>query len=265
MIEAARFCAGKKSECDDAHGFLGVIAAVAMRHPGRAEDLQFAKKRLHKMWRKAMQGDKKQKHQQPPENETCEWGGDHGHNDFWPHTGVPFYDRPIAACRGNRRTAKSADECVTRTRGQTEPPGGDVPGERGDDRAEHRRHCDHVGVHEAFPNSRCNGAAEERTGEIEKRGHCNRLTRRKHFGRDHSRDRIRGVVKAVAIFKNDRREDDGKKDKHSRSRLRILERHLQDDISRVPAAVDHLFDQLEEIAQKNHLLRLVIALVKVAQ
>ena len=265
VIEAARFCAGKESECDDAHGFLGVIAAVAMRHPGRAEDLQFPKKRLHKMWRKAMQRDEKQKHQQPPENETCEWGGDHGHNDFWPHTSVPFYDRPIAACRGNRRTAKSADECVTRTRRQTEPPGGDVPSERGDDRAEHRRHCDHVCVHQPLTDGRCYGAAEESTGEIEKRGHCNRLTRRKHFGRDHSRDRIRGVVKAVAVFKNDRREDDGKKDKHSRSRLRILERHLQDDISRVPAAVDHLFDQLEEIAQKNHLLRLVIALVKVAQ
>ena len=242
MIEAARFCAGKKSERDDAHCFLRVIAAVAMCHPGRAEDLQFPKKRMDEVWREAMQGDKKQKHQQPPENETCEWGGDHGHNDFWPHTSVPFYDRPIAACRGNRRTAKSADECVTRTRGQAEPPGGDVPGERGDDRAEHRGHCDHVCVHEPFPNSRCNGAAEERAGEIEKRGHCNRLTRRKHFGRDHSGDRIRGVVKAVAVFKNDRRENDGKKGKHSRSRLRILERHLQDDISGVPAAVDHLFD-----------------------
>ena len=214
MIEASPFCAGKKSERDDAHGFLGVIATVAMRHPSRAEDLQFAKKRLHKIWRKAMQRDKKQKHQERAENKACEWGDDHGHNYFWPHTRVPFYDRPTAAGRGHRRPAKSADERVTRTRGQTEPPGRDVPGERSDDRAKHRGHRDHVCVHQPLANGRCNGAAEERAGEIEECGHCNRLTRRKDFGRHHGGDRIRGVVKAVAVFKNDRRENDGKKGKH---------------------------------------------------
>src|SRR5438067_6856761 len=51
----------------------------------------------------------------------------------------------------------------------------------------------------------------------------------------------------------------------SRSRLRILQRHFEDDISRIPAAVDDLFHQLEQIAQKNDLLRFVIALVKIAQ
>src|SRR5438132_10395466 len=48
----------------------------------------------------------------------------------------------------------------------------------------------------------------------------------------------------------------------SRSRLRILQRHFEDDVSRIPTAVDYLFHQLEQIAQKNHLLCLVIALVR---
>src|SRR6266404_2084733 len=51
----------------------------------------------------------------------------------------------------------------------------------------------------------------------------------------------------------------------SRSRLRILQRHFEDDVYRIPTAVDYLFHQLEQIAQKNHLLCLVIDLVKIAQ
>src|SRR5206468_2141946 len=50
-----------------------------------------------------------------------------------------------------------------------------------------------------------------------------------------------------------------------RSGLRILQRHFKDDVSCIPAAVDDLFDQCEQIAQKNHLLRFVIALIKIAQ
>ena len=147
MIEAARLRAGKQRKCDDAHGFLGVVAAVAVRHPGCAKNLQFTKKRLDKVWREATERDKKQQHQQPAENKPGNRRCDHWHNNFWPHAGIPFYDRPIAACRSQRCAAKSADQRMARARGQSEPPGGDIPGEGGDERAKHRRHCDNVGIH----------------------------------------------------------------------------------------------------------------------
>src|SRR5882724_11186072 len=51
---------------------------------------------------------------------------------------------------------------------------------------------------------------------------------------------LRGVRKAVAVFKNDRRNDDGKEGQHSRSRLRVFQRDLKNDVSCVAAAVDHL-------------------------
>ena len=45
----------------------------------------------------------------------------------------------------------------------------------------------------------------------------------------------------------------------------MFQHHLQNNVSGVPAAVDYFFDQLEEVAQKNDLLRFVIALIKIAQ
>ncbi len=47
MIEPAGFGAGEKRERDDAHGFLGVVGAVAVRHPGRAHDLSLSKKLMN--------------------------------------------------------------------------------------------------------------------------------------------------------------------------------------------------------------------------
>ena len=43
MIKTPSFRAGKKCQCNNAHGFLGIISPVAVRHPRCAEDLQFAK------------------------------------------------------------------------------------------------------------------------------------------------------------------------------------------------------------------------------
>ena len=41
IVEAAGICSRKKSERDNAHGFLRVVRAMTVRHPGRAADLQF--------------------------------------------------------------------------------------------------------------------------------------------------------------------------------------------------------------------------------
>ena len=59
MIETAGFRTGKQRKCDNTHRFLRIICPVTMRHPGRAKDLQFAKKRLDKVRRKTMKGEKK--------------------------------------------------------------------------------------------------------------------------------------------------------------------------------------------------------------
>ena len=44
----------------------------------------------------------------------------------------------------------------------------------------------------------------KRAGEIEECSHRDRLARRQYFGRDDRRDRVGGIVKAVAVFENDR-------------------------------------------------------------
>jgi len=155
---------------------------------------------------------------------------------------------------------------VTRARRQTEPPCGDVPRKRRDDGGKHCGHCDNVRVHQTFTDRRCHCTAEQRAGEIKKPCHRDSLTRCENFCRNDSRNRIGGVMKAIAVFEDDRCDYDDEKRKHSRgkSELRILQRHFKDDVSRVPATVDDLFDQCEQIAQKNHLLRFIIALVKIA-
>ncbi len=52
-------------------------------------------------------------------------------------------------------------------------------------------------------------------GKIKHGRHRDRLTRRQHFGRDHGRDGVGRVVKTVAVFENDRCENDGKKSQHA--------------------------------------------------
>src|ERR1700730_11079620 len=47
--------------------------------------------------------------------------------------------------------------------------------------------------------------------------------------------------------------------------LRILEHDLQNDVSRVSAAVDHLLEQIVNVAQKDDVLGIIVAVVKIAQ
>ncbi len=215
MIEASGFRAGKQRESDNAHCFLRIIRTVTVRHPGRAEDLQFAKERMDKVRRETVQHHKKQKHQEPAKNKSGKWRGDHWHNDFWPHSSIPFYHRPIAVSGSKRCAAEAADEGVTRTGGQTEPPRGDVPRKRGDHCAKYRRHRDDIGVHESFADSGSNRATKQCAGEIEKRCHGNSLSRCQDPRGNDGGDRVRGVVKAVAVFENDRRENDGNESQHA--------------------------------------------------
>src|SRR5437762_5854207 len=49
MIEPARFGPREKRERNNAHRFLGVVGAVAMRHPGCAHDLRLSEKLMDKV------------------------------------------------------------------------------------------------------------------------------------------------------------------------------------------------------------------------
>src|SRR4029450_14027949 len=72
-----------------------------------------------------------------------------------------------------------------------------------------------IGLTQPRADCRCNRTPEERSGEIEKRGHRNRLPRRQDSRRNHGSDRIGSVVKSVAVFENDCCEDDEKKREHA--------------------------------------------------
>ena len=173
---------------------------------------------------------------------------------------MPFDDRPISVRSGKRGTAQTADERVTRARGQAKPPRGHIPNKSGQHRAEHGPHGDDFRIDQTFADRGSNRAAEQRTGQIKECGHRNCLPRREDFGRDDGCDGVGRVVKTVAVFKNYRREDDDEEKQHVdlarwARRLSILQNNLQDDVAGVATAIDYFFEQLVEIAQKNNVLR----------
>ena len=93
------------------------------------------------------------------------------------------------------------------------------------------------------------------------------LPRRQDFGRNDGRNGVGRVVKTVAVFKDDRRQDDDEKSDHAGAtdELRSTSNDLEDDVAGVAAAIDHLFQQLVKIAQKDDVLGVVITVVKIAQ
>ena len=75
-------------------------------------------------------------------------------------------DGPITVPGREGRAAESADERVTRTRGQTEQPGDQVPDNRAEQRAEYRRHGDDFQVDDAFADGGGDRRAHERAGHF---------------------------------------------------------------------------------------------------
>src|SRR6266513_4382321 len=156
MIEAPRLRPGKKGEGDNAHCFLRVIATVRMRHPGRAKDLQLAENGMDRRWRKAMEDQEKRGHHWSAEEETGQRGCNHRDNYLWPESAVPFQDRPVSARGRVRGSAQAANQRMTGTRRETDPPGRNVPVEGSNERAQHRRHGHDTGVDKTFHNGRSN-------------------------------------------------------------------------------------------------------------
>ena len=45
----------------------------------------------------------------------------------------------------------------------------------------------------------------------------------------------------------------------------VLEHDLQDDVAGVATTIDHFFQEIVKVAQENHVLGVVVAVVKIAQ
>src|SRR6266850_3715677 len=167
MIEAPRLRPGKKGEGDNAHCFLRVIATVRMRHPGRAKDLQLAENGMDHRRRKTMEDKKKREHHQSAEEETGQRGCNHRNNYLWPESAVPFQYRPVSTRSRECSATEPANQRVTRTRRETDPPGRNVPGEGSNERAQHRRHGHDTGVDQTFADGGSNCTAQKGAGYIE--------------------------------------------------------------------------------------------------
>src|SRR5436190_3798734 len=116
MIELMRLCPGEKRERDNAHCFLRVVRAVTVRHPRGAQYLPLPEKLMDEMRRQLVKNDKKKKHHERAEKKSGDRRRDHRHNNFRPKSFVPFDHAPISFRGRNGRTAKTADQRMTRAR-----------------------------------------------------------------------------------------------------------------------------------------------------
>jgi len=217
VFENAALRPGEKREGDDAHGLLRVVRPVAVRHPRGADQLQFAENGMDEMRRERAQNKKQQAHQNRTEQEPDHRRREHRHDDFRGEAAAPFQDRPIAVRGGERRAAQAADERVAGTGRQPEPPRDEIPDDRAEKRAQHGLHVDDLRVDNALADGGGDGGAHERSGEIKKCRHRDRLARREDFRRDDGRNCVRGVVKAVDVFERDGREHHDDEQDHAAS------------------------------------------------
>ena len=162
MIEAPSLRPGKKREGDNAHCFLRIIAAVGMRHPGRTKNLQLAENGMDRRRRKTMKDQKEREHHQSAEKETGQRRCNHRDNHLRPESGVPFQHRPVSVRGRERGSAQSADQRMTGTRRQTDPPGRNIPGKGSDERGQHCRHSHDIGVDQTFADGGGDCAAQKR-------------------------------------------------------------------------------------------------------
>ena len=80
--------------------------------------------------------------------------------------GVPFQHGPVEIRRGQRRAAKSADERVTGAGGEAEPPGGQAPGDCGEERVEDGEGGDGVRIDQADADGGRDGGAHEGADQV---------------------------------------------------------------------------------------------------
>ena len=90
VIKMPRFRAGKKGEGDNAHGFLGVVSPMAVRHPCCAENLQLSEYRMNQVRGEPVAAQRTGETLPAAEKKTGDGRGDHRHNHFWPNPACHF-------------------------------------------------------------------------------------------------------------------------------------------------------------------------------
>jgi len=73
---------GGEGEGDDAHGFGGVVHAVAPAHVGGGGELEFAEDSVDPDWAHPAEDDVEEAHEEEAADEACERGGEHGDEDL---------------------------------------------------------------------------------------------------------------------------------------------------------------------------------------
>ena len=70
ILERAALRAGEEGEGDDAHRFLSVVCAMAVRHPGGTDQLRFPEDCVDEVRRKRPQQDEQKSHQESTEQKA---------------------------------------------------------------------------------------------------------------------------------------------------------------------------------------------------
>ena len=135
IAKIARIGPGKKCERDDAHRFLRIVGAVAVAHEPGADELGFAEDLAHEERAHLAKQSGQQEHEHGAAHKSEHRRGEHGEHDLMPQTdpmafGVgrrPDQLAPIVMGGGERGAAKPANQRMTRTRREPQPPRQDIP------------------------------------------------------------------------------------------------------------------------------------------
>ena len=107
-------------------------------------------------------------------------------------------DHDVEPRLGDARPDEAAHQRMRRTRRNAEHPGGDVPGDGADQRAQDDARIDDPGIDDPGPQGLRHMEAEEQEGdEVEERRPEHRVLRAQHPRRDDGGDGIGRVVQAV--------------------------------------------------------------------
>ena len=144
---------------DDPHRLLRVVGTVAQPHHRGAHQLQPAERRVDEARRGLAQhhrehGHHRRRHEEPDHRRT-----EHRQHHLRPQPDAravrrnlrPVQHPPVAARGRDRRPAQPADQRMARAGRQPQPPRQQVPHDRRQQRGEHRRQRDDVGVHQPGP------------------------------------------------------------------------------------------------------------------
>ena len=194
MELAAQLPLGIQQHGDDAHGLLGVVAAVAQRVERSRDELEDPKPAIDRK-RRALDED--------PGHREHEPHGQHQTQQRREHDGSgglrqPAPDHDADAGLGDAGAEQAADQRVRAARRNTEEPRDQIPDDGAGQRAEHDARIDDLRFDDAGAERLRHVQAEHQEGdEIEERRPGDGVLRAQHARRHDGGDRIRRVVEAI--------------------------------------------------------------------